>query len=388
MTVSIQYNPLDIATVANPYPVYAELRSSAPVYWHEGMRCWVLTRYRDCQSVLQDTAVFAADWRRAGGKVSEPWLSMQSLDPPDHGPLRSLFMNALRAQDLVRIGDRGEALADRLFGRLAGRPEFDLIAEVLTPLALSTISEMMGIERPEPVSFTAISDAIVRSMDAGLTPETAEPGIRARGELSELVKAWFDADPREGLLSEVERNRGDVDVPAHVIRNTARVVFQSGYSSIVAAAANALLVLLERPEAVEQLHDPALLSTGFDELMRFDCAVQGASRIAVQPAMIGDTPIETGDVVLTLFGAANRDPEQFDRPDELVLDRSPNKHMAFGRGPHTCVGNLFTQQVLQALLKSVLNSPSRLRLAGEPRRRRTATMRYLDTLPVTFAAAR
>jgi cytochrome P450 len=143
-------------------------------------------------------------------------------------------------------------------------------------------------------------------------------------------------------------------------------------------------VLLKMPEAVEKLRDPQLLATGFDELMRYDCAVQGASRIATRPGDIGGVEIKRGDVVLTLFGAANRDPDQFPAPDDLVLDRTPNKHMAFGRGPHTCVGNLFTQQVLQALLKSLIDVGRPLRLAGTPRRRRTATMRYLDTLPVTF----
>lgn len=385
MTTSVRYDPLADATLADPYPVYAELRANDPVHWHDRMQCWVLTRYRDCHAVLQDTDGYAADWRRAGERVSEPWLSLQSTDPPDHGPLRSLFMNALRAQDLGRIGEAGRTSSDRRFERLVDRPRFDLITEIIAPVALTTISDLMGIAQPELESFAAISDAIVRSMDAGLTPETAQPGIRARGELSALVNSWFEANPRPGLLQEVAANRDRAAVPDHVVRNTARVVFQSGYSSIVAAAANALLVLLTRPEAIERLRDPALFATGFDELMRFDCAVQGASRIATRSGEIGGVEIKRGDVVLTLFGAANRDPEQFPNPDDLVLDRTPNKHMAFGRGPHTCVGNLFTQRVLQALLKSLLDVGRPLALAGTPRRRRTATMRYLDTLPVAFA---
>jgi cytochrome P450 len=178
--------------------------------------------------------------------------------------------------------------------------------------------------------------------------------------------------------------RDQVDIPDSFIRNTVRVVFQSGYSSIVAGAGNAMLALLQNSEAFEAMRDPQLLSSGFDELMRYDASVQGTSRIVTESTVIGNVPLKRGDVVVVLFGAANRDPEKFPRPDELILDRSPNQHMAFGRGPHTCVGNLFTQVTLQALIKGILRRSTRLRLVGEPLRQRTATMRYLATLPVTF----
>ncbi|WP_370080190.1 cytochrome P450 [Streptacidiphilus sp. MAP12-16] len=378
--------------------MYAALREAEPVHWHEKMQSWVLTRYRDCQTVLQNPEVFATDWRRAGESVSEPWLSLQTLDPPDHAPLRSLFMNALRAQDLDAIGEYGEVLVTELLDSLEGKPQFDLMSEVVAPLALATISELMGIDCPEVGTFAAISDAIVRSMDAALAPEAAEPGVEtgaelkkqgvaARGRLSEMVESWFIANPRPGLLTHIAGNRGGMDIPDSFIRNTVRVVFQSGYSSIVAGAGNAMLALLENPGAFEAMRDPKLLSSGFDELMRYDASVQGTSRILTEPAVIGDIPLKRGDVVVVLFGAANRDPEKFPRPDELVLDRSPNQHMAFGRGPHTCVGNLFTQVTLQALIRAVLRRPTAMRQAGEPLRQRTATMRYLATLPVSFQTA-
>jgi len=97
------YDPLDPATLADPYPVLAQLRSTTPVSWNEGMRSWVLTRYDDCVAVLRDHQGFARDRRRVGATVPEPGLSVQSMDPPDQAPVRSLFMNALRAQDLDHI---------------------------------------------------------------------------------------------------------------------------------------------------------------------------------------------------------------------------------------------------------------------------------------------
>ncbi|MFF2144088.1 cytochrome P450 [Kitasatospora sp. NPDC058190] len=143
-----------------------------------------------------------------------------------------------------------------------------------------------------------------------------------------MVESWFTANPRPGLLAHVAGNRDNVEVADSFVRNTVRVVFQPGYSSIVAGAGNAMLALLQNPEKFEEMRDPELLSSGFDELMRYDASVQGTSRIVTESTTIGGVPLKRGDVVVVLFGAANRDPDKFPRPDELTLDRTPNQHMA------------------------------------------------------------
>src|SRR5215469_7819949 len=105
MQALVSYDPLDEATLADPYPVLARLREDSPVFWHEGMRCWCLTRYADCVAVLRDHQRFARDQRRAGTEVPAAGLSVQSLDPPGQSPVRGLFTSALRAQDLGAIED-------------------------------------------------------------------------------------------------------------------------------------------------------------------------------------------------------------------------------------------------------------------------------------------
>jgi cytochrome P450 len=384
MTIAVHYDPLAAETLRNPYPLYAHLRETAPVFWHERMECWVLTRYRDCQEVLRNNDVFASDWRRVGEDTPEPLLGLQALDPPDHTPLRSLFTNALHQQDLDAIAARGKALAGRLLAGVADRPRTDLIADLVAPVALATVSDLVGIEPPDLAAFDPISDAIVRSMDAGLDPSARAPGVAARARLNELVESWFAADPRPGMLADVAHLRESVEIPDHFVRNTARIVFQSGYSSMVAGAGNALLALLENPGSLAALRDPALRGSGFDELMRYDSSVQGTSRAAVATTVIGGVTVERGQVVLMLFGAANRDPEKFPDPDRLLLDRSPNQHMSFGRGPHACVGNLFTRAILQMLIDALLEHPEP-RLVEPPVRKPTATVRYLATLPVSFS---
>ena len=380
------YEPLDQATLTNPYPVFTWLRETTPVFWHEGMRSWCLTRYADCVAVLRDHERFARDRRRTGAAVPEPSLSVQSLDPPEQATVRSLFMNALHAQDLAAVERRARLRLAVVFDKLTDRTEFDVMTDVAAPLSVAVISDLLGVEEPDIGSFAAISDAIMRSMDAGLDPATVEPGRIARQELSALVESWFRNSERPGLLAHVRQHSGqasDSDLEL-CVRNTARVMFQGGYSTMTAAIGNVVHTLLRYPDALERVRDPAMLRTGVDELVRFDGPVQGTSRIATSPAQIGDVEVQSGETVLTLFAAANHDPAEFSYPDRLSLDRSPNRHLGFGWGTHSCIGTVPAQTALRALMSSLLEHPTPLRAAGPPRRQRTATMRVFDVLPATF----
>lgn len=380
------YDPLDPTTLENPYPTFAGLRETTPVFWHEGLRSWCLTRYADCVAVLRDHERFARDRRRTGTTVAEPSLSVQSLDPPEQAGVRSLFMNALRAQDLDALERRARQRLASVFGRLGDRAEFDVMAEVAAPLSVAVVSDLLGVDEPDIGSFAAVSDAIMRSMDAGLDPATVEPGRAARRELSALVESWFRDSGRPGLLSHVRQHAGqtagtDADL---YVRNTARVMFQGGYSTMTAAIGNAVHTLLRHPDAFARMRDATVLRTGVDELVRFDGPVQGTSRIATAPAMIGGVLVRPGETVLALFAAANHDPSQFPQPDRLSLDRAPNRHLGYGWGTHSCIGTVPAQAALRALVASLADQPTPLRATGPPRRRRTATMRVFDVLPVTF----
>ncbi|MER5440828.1 cytochrome P450 [Streptomyces sp. NPDC002790] len=379
-----RYDPLDPEVLRNPYPVLAELRLSEPVFWHEGMGSWTLTRYADCVRVLRDHATFARDARRTGGTVPEPSLSVQTLDPPQQSQIRSLFMTALRAQDLTGLEERACHLARERLGELAGAGAFDVMAEIAVPLSVAVVSDLLGVEAPPYEEFAAVSDAIMRSMDGGLNPTLVEPGRVARQQLSDLVDYWFTASSRPGLLTQVRQAVSpDSDALARLyVKNTARVVFQGGYSTMAAAVGNAVQTLLGHPGALEQMRNPALLATGVDELVRFDGPVQGTTRIAVRSCRIGDAVIEAGQKVIPLFAAANHDPAAFSRVDELVLDRSPNRHLGYGWGPHSCIGTTVAQAGLRALVAALNDHPARLTAAGDSVRRRTATMRAFDTLPV------
>ncbi|MFJ2789893.1 cytochrome P450 [Streptomyces sp. NPDC087290] len=384
--VTNRYDPLDMEILRDPYPVLAGLREREPVFWHAGMESWALTRYVDSVRVLRDHETFARDPRRTGGTVPTPSLSVQTLDPPQQSRVRSLFMTALRAQDLPGVEDRARLLVGERLDRLAGGGPFDVVAEIAVPLSVAVVADLLGVEPPPYGEFAAVSDAIMRSMDGGLDPALVEPGRVARQQLSDLVDSWFEASARPGLLARVRQATapGSDALTRLYVKNTARVMFQGGYSTMAASVGNAVHTLLTHPGTLGRMRDRALLATGVDELVRFDGPVQGTTRTAVRSCRIGGVDIAPEQKVVPLFAAANRDPAAFVRADELVLDRTPNRHLGYGWGPHSCIGTTVAQAGLRALVAALNDHPARLAAAGEGVRRRTVTMRAFDTLPAAL----
>ena len=385
MPSKMQFNPLDPEVVSDPYPSYAALRANAPVFWHERMQSWLLTRYQDCRDVLQDHEVFARDWRRVGERIPDEALSVQLLDPPDILPLRRVFTNAFKAQDLEGMCRRGRARIAEAFDRQTRRSAFELMSQVAAPVAESITCELFGVDRPPPGAFAEIAYGIALKMDAGLVPEQAAPGAAAAAKLVALVDSWFAAPRDPGMVADVARGARAIEASDTMVHRTLAAMCNAAYSTIYASIGNAAVVLLQHPEILPRLADPALLGTGVDELIRFDSPAQATSRVATRTTKLGDTTVERGQVVVTLFGAANRDPAKFASPDELVLDRSPNPHLGFGWGSHSCLGAELARLVLREFVSCLRAWPARLELAGPLQRRRTATLRWLDSLPVTLS---
>ncbi|MFF4041073.1 cytochrome P450 [Streptomyces sp. NPDC001816] len=386
----LEYDPLSPGLIENPYDFYAELRETQPVFWHDRIESWVFTRYQECSRILRDTTAFASDWRRAGYDMPEmDHPSLQVLDPPEHGPVRHLFMNALHSQDLAGVEALVADESAAIFQKFNSDEPFDFVAEVARPVVLQAVCRFLGVDTPETDSFVALTDAVERGMDAGFLPEALPPAIAARREIDALVESWVLDESTPGMLGHALRERKDLGVPEGYIWSTGRVLFLAGFSTTVSAAANALLALLDQPPLFERLRrDRGLLDSCIDELIRYDSPIQGTSRACVEDLDLGGVRIARGQTVLALIGSANRDPAQFSDPDAVVPDRRPNPHLAFGRGPHACTGTLLARVVLHGLLASLLDLPGTVRQAGPAYRGARATLRYPEQLPITLNAWR
>nr|WP_296074666.1 cytochrome P450 [uncultured Actinoplanes sp.] len=378
------FDPLNAQVIADPYAAYATLREDRPVHYSERLGSWVLTRYRDCHSVLSDVQVYASDWRRAGFEAPQAVMSMQELDPPEHSGLRRLFTTAFRGQRIDILEKRATAQAAALCESFIEAPSVNFTTEIAQPVALTAICDLLGVPEPPVRSFADLSDALVLGMDAGLRPELLEPATAARKQVSEMIATWHAAGRLPGLLDEVLAGASAAGVTEDAVWASARVLFLAAFSTTVGAAANGVMALLQNVGALERMRDPQLLDSGVDELMRFGGPVQGTTRAVVSPVEIDGIRIERGQLVLALIAAGNRDPEQFVTPDSLLLDRRPNRHLSLGWGPHACSGAMLARSIMRALIVGLLGAPQSPRLAGTPSSTPRATLHYPDDLPITF----
>ncbi|TQE20029.1 cytochrome P450 [Streptomyces ipomoeae] len=380
------FRPLDDTTISDPQPMYHRLRSTEPVHWYEPLSAWVVSGYDDCLFALHRTDLFSSDWRRAGAEIPDNLLSIQTLDPPEHGAVHRVLMDAYRRQDFAAIRTKLEDLADELLGKLSAEPSFDLVESFTAPLSFAAVAALFGVPDADEKNIVAWSEAIVAAMDSGLTPEAA-PGTRARDQLSAEISRWLDSDPDSGLLADLRRAEAARSISRDMILNTLRAMLHAGYAPTSRFIAASVVALLRTPAAWKELQTTGVTESVLKELLRHSGPVQAVARVCAQDVELGGRVLRKGSDVILLIAAANRDPRQFPRPDELDFTRTPNHSLAFGWGAHACAGASLARLTCAVALGALLRHTSQLRPAGEPVHWRHATLRGLRTLPVSGGAA-
>ncbi|MFI9811224.1 cytochrome P450 [Saccharothrix variisporea] len=230
----------------------------------------------------------------------------------------------------------------------------------------------------EPDRFHAAQRALVLSMDAGLDPTRGAAGVPAREYLSGLLDPWVAEPPDDGLLRHV-----DFDAAGPLRRllvNSLRQVLVAGFSSSSSLLGQAVHLLVER-DLLDQDEPMTLSTAAYNEIVRYTSVVQADSRACAEDVEIGGQRIERGQEVLAVLASANRDPEVFERPDELRLDRAPNPHLGFGRGAHSCLGTALAT-ALHVPTLNALSRRYRVEPAAAAEIRPSATLRGLDRLPL------
>ncbi|WP_406632312.1 cytochrome P450 [Amycolatopsis sp. WGS_07] len=383
------YEPLDPRVLADPHPYYRRLREEHPVYWHGMLGSWVVTEHAAGRQVIADSSRYASDFRRAGIEVPAASASLQRLDPPEHTGIRRLLVSALHQLPQRAMAEHlRAAMTARLLALADSRPA-DLVWGFARPIALDTISRYLGVQPPDGADFELRSNAIVRSMDAGLDPSRAEAGNRARAELSELVSGWLADENQTGFVAAANRARcARTGISSDLLANSLRAVLHAGYESSSRLLGAVLLRLARRPGLLDLLSGVDGAEELADELVRLDGSVQADGRMCVADGELGGQRIRRGDTVIVLLAAANRDPAVFPCPDEVNPRPQRGLHLGFGRGAHSCLGAALVGLQLRTLFCCLRDNGITLTLAGAPVWEDTATLRGLTSLPVQVSVRR
>jgi cytochrome P450 len=378
---AVAYRPIAPETIADPFSIFAQLRTKSPIIWHEDLQSWVVSRHADCREILRNHILFARNPQRVGLKFPEARRNIQTEDPPEQIELRKIMVRALHQQDINGIcaGAR-RRFQDAVLER-AGEGPFNLML-LAAPVAMEIINSIVGSVHYEAATYYPIFRDLTRAMDSGLDGSRLNAGRVAGVALSSAVQTWFTASDKSGMLAELERNEAVRGMPAYYVHNTLGGVFNAGYSTLYASIGSIVSLLLSQPDVLDELHGELILKTGVDELFRYTSPAQATARFVVEDTMIGDISIKACSTIVVLMAAANRDPSVFEDPDQLHVDRDPNPHLAFAWGPHICLGAQLARAWAAEIVQFLQETRGVLTLAGKPTYMDSATLRNLVDLPV------
>jgi cytochrome P450 len=390
---------------ANPYPYFARLRAEAPVHriiLGDKRPAWLVTRYDGVTTVLKDDR-FTKDKRIALSPeqmAAQPWIpsmfkpieyNMLDLDPPDHTRLRSLVHKAFSPRLVENMRERIERLTNELLDDVQDRGRMDLIRDYALPLPSTIIAEMLGVPTGDRQKFHRWSNTIVSTVPSKWGLLTALPALWAFLRYIRKLVQTRRAAPRDDLVSAlVEAREAGDQLSEDEMLAMVSLLLIAGHETTVNLIGNGMLALMEHPESMDQLrNDPAIIKPAVEELLRYDGPLETATeRYPREDATIAGVTIPRGELVFAVVASANRDERQFDRPDDLILTREPNRHLAFGLGVHYCLGAPLARMEAQIAINTLLRRLPDLRLARPAstlRRRPGLVLHGLEALPVAFA---
>lgn len=389
--------------LADPYPLYHHLRAVAPVYAHGPQ--YLVTRYAEVAAVLRDgrfssnsnqgsrrQAALAALAEPARTQLREmlefTGLWMIFSDAPDHTRRRAVAGQVFTARRIAQMQQGITHLVDDLLAAVACTGVMDVIADLAYPLPVIVIADLLGVPREDRDLIRGWSQEVALFLGANFRNVAAMQQSVAsfRLYLHDLI-AQRRAAPRDDLLSAlVTATDQDGQLSEEELLGLCVLLLFAGHETTTNLIGNGLLALLRHPDQLARVHaDPTLIGPAVEELLRYDSPVQGTPRIATEDVVLGETLVCPGTTLLLLYGAANRDPAQFDDPDRLDITRQPNKHLSFAHGPHFCLGAALARMEGQIALGRLLQRLPDVRLASaRVAWRENPLLRGLATLPVTF----
>jgi len=361
-----------------PHAQYDWLRENAPVYWHEepgGRGFWAVTRYediwtvdRDFQTYSSEPTIMIADPLAGMSGALGPYKMMLMMDPPEHAGFRKLIRSEFTLPSARLRTERIAALARQIVDAVADRGECDFVADVAGEMPSYVIAELMGMPLGDGRELYKLTEAIHTAPEAQ-APGAGGEAVRKMFEYGSKLIAEKRARPGDDLASKLLA----CEVDGRKLADPEFLLFfllliDAGGDTTRNLLAAGLLALMERPKQLAWLRDDldGRLAGAQEELLRWTSPVIYMRRTAKHDAELNGAKIRAGDKVVMYFGAANRDAARFEHPDTLDVSRPPESHLAFGAGPHVCLGQHIARIEIDAMLREVLGRMTDFELAAEP----------------------
>lgn len=396
---------------SNPFPLFAELRESSPVFYSNALGGWVVTRYNDVSEILHNHEDYSSKGRvlhlinQLENEVKDrlPLLQMHFAtglahsDAPEHKRLRGLLAQAFTPRISENMRPVTRAIVGQVLDQLDN--EADLIADVFTPVPALVVGKLLGSEESDIPDLIRWAHAINGLYEKGglISPEKA---LHAEAMLEEMrifvmrlaqhrraLRDEGKLDPHTDILSGLVSAElsGDSLTESELV-STAVTLFVAGHETTTHLLGNGFRALLATPGAFDEIKASAdLIPQAVDEMARFDGSVPRSWRITKREMTIAGVTIPAGELVLPILASANRDETFFENPDLFNLHRDSRKHLAFGRGVHVCLGAPLARIEGQEIIKELVQRYPNISLtksSDDLEWRRDIALRGLIALPV------
>ena len=376
----------------DPYPGYRELRATAPVCWNDVTKFWALLKYEDIRFVSSSPALFTST---KGITIPDPAMpspvqegNLIFSDPPRHRQLRKLINSGFTRRRVAVLEPKIREIVRGILDDIEPGSVHEFAEEIAAPLPTRMIAELIGAPPDDWEQFRAWSDAATGTAD----PEIELESSVAMGQLFEYFQkliAARRAEPRDDLLSvlaeaEIDEHRlTDED-----LLNFAFLLLVAGNETTRNLLALGTLALISHPDQRRLLvENPALIPGAVEEMLRWNSPVVHMARTAAADVEIRGQRIAEGDVVVMLYGSANRDEDVFGSDsEEFKVTRHPNPHIAFGCGEHSCVGAQLARLEATVMFEELLGRFPKLELVGDVDRMRATMVPGVKRMPVRLGA--
>jgi cytochrome P450 len=378
--------------LADPDARYAAWQRETPVFRNqEGVA--YLTRHADCTALLSGTEFRRQPPQGAhhflpSARAKSPLESMIDhwmlfMDPPRHDVVRQGFAPLFAAGAVERLEPAVRAAVDRLLSAMDGQKNVDLVQAFAAPLPATVICELLRLPQSDWKPLHDWSALITHALDTG-RPDDMRAGTTASAAMRDYFASWISSGGLSGSALGSTSGAGEGTLQAEEVLYGCAFLAIAGQETTRNVLAGGTAALCERPaERRRLLDEPQVARSAVEELLRWTTPVQKMSRWTSAPARFGDYELPAGTLVTALVGAANRDPEVFADPQQLDLARAPNRHLAFSRGAHTCLGAGLARLELQIAFPALFGRFKDMKVV-EARWRPGSALRSLERLDVSL----
>ncbi|ODR82287.1 cytochrome [Haladaptatus sp. W1] len=373
----------------DPFDWYARMRRESPVRYDESRKMWDVFRYEDVDRVLSDYDAFSSDMRDAEAVSFDDDQAMRrtmiNAEPPEHDRLRRFVDERFRPETIRELQPRLESFAAEFLDAVEDADRIDLVGDFAYPFPVTVIAELLGIPAERRDQFKSWSDALVASPTEE-TKTAMEKNERQRQRARREMAEYFG-----DLLDERADGDGDDLITLAATSDDLEREEKIGFCILLLIAGNITTTnLITNAVWCFDEHDVTdAVRTGevdrkqaIEEVLRYRSPAQSIRRVATQDVELGGETIEAGELVTAWIGSANRDPDVFDAPEEFRPERSPNRHIAFGKGIHYCLGAPLARVEADVALDALLDRFDTVAPTDEPKRPlSTQLLHGLEALP-------